>query len=127
MTAYLLLSGRVPFAANTVMDFVEEDVFKLVLEEQLDMESGDWATVSDGAKDFVRKLLTRNPMKRPTAIQALQHPWVREGGEAAASAESKLSSDVVRRLQMYGTFGALKKAALRKLAVEIADSDDPQV
>ena len=98
-----------------------------VLSEDLDLESGTWAQISDGAKDFVQQLLTRDQKKRPTAVQALQHPWVREGGAESASEESEISSDVVRRLQMYGTFGALKKAALRKLASKIARSDNPEV
>lgn len=99
----------------------------MVLENEIDFDSGSWATVSKGAKDFVKSLLQKDPRKRPTAIEALQHPWVREGGSGAANPEAKLSSTVVQRLQMYGTFGRLKKAALRRLAAKISRSDDPQV
>lgn len=60
-------------------------------------------------------------------MQALQNPWVREGGEASAKQEDTLSSDVVRRLQMFGTFNVLKKTLLRKLAGRISNSRDPQV
>ena len=31
----------------------------------------------------VQGLLTRNPRDRLTAAKALDHPWVREGGEAS--------------------------------------------
>ena len=31
--------------------------------------------VSQEARDFVMLLLTKNPNKRPSAIQALGHPW----------------------------------------------------
>jgi serine/threonine protein kinase len=34
-----------------------------------------WAPVSDEAKDLLRQLFTVDPMKRPTATQALQHAW----------------------------------------------------
>ena len=40
-------------------------------------------------------LLTRNPRDRMTAAQALDHPWVREGGEAS---EEPLDSTLVRLL-----------------------------
>eukprot|EP00951_Prasinocladus_malaysianus_P023548 scaffold200748_cov27-Prasinocladus_malaysianus.AAC.1 len=65
VTAYLLLCGHVPFAADDVRDFDEEAVLERVLSEDLDTESGDWTYVSDGAKDFVRSLLQRDPRKRP--------------------------------------------------------------
>jgi serine/threonine protein kinase len=32
--------------------------------------------VSKDAVDFVRALLNRDPLARPTAAQALQHPWI---------------------------------------------------
>ena len=37
-----------------------------------------WNAISDNAKDFIRKLLTYEQEKRPTAEQALQHPWIIE-------------------------------------------------
>ncbi|GJN91210.1 hypothetical protein Rhopal_004228-T1 [Rhodotorula paludigena] len=36
-----------------------------------------WETVSEEAKDFIRKLLTVNEDERPTAAEALDHPWLR--------------------------------------------------
>lgn len=33
--------------------------------------------LSDDGKDFVRKCLQRNPSHRPTAIQLLEHPFVK--------------------------------------------------
>ncbi|SCV69777.1 BQ2448_1171 [Microbotryum intermedium] len=36
-----------------------------------------WRSISAQAKDFVRKLLEVDPIKRMTAVQALQHPWLR--------------------------------------------------
>jgi serine/threonine protein kinase len=32
--------------------------------------------VSDSAKDFVSKLLVRDPQQRYTATRALEHPWI---------------------------------------------------
>ena len=32
--------------------------------------------MSDGAKDLIRQMLSRNPDDRPSAVQLLQHPWI---------------------------------------------------
>lgn len=38
----------------------------------------EWADVSDEAKDLVRKLLTYDPNKRPSALEAYNHPWIKK-------------------------------------------------
>jgi tRNA A-37 threonylcarbamoyl transferase component Bud32 len=35
-----------------------------------------WSTVSEELKDFISKLLVRNPEERMTASKALEHPWL---------------------------------------------------
>lgn len=35
-----------------------------------------WGEVSDGAKDLIGQMLSRNPDDRPSAVQLLQHPWI---------------------------------------------------
>ncbi len=35
-----------------------------------------WAGVSETARDFVRDCLTIDPTSRPTAAEALKHPWL---------------------------------------------------
>lgn len=42
----------------------------------MDFPSPEWDDISDPAKDFVRFLLRRNPDERPTASEAMKHPWV---------------------------------------------------
>ena len=37
-----------------------------------------WKKISSNAKDFIMSLLTPDPKKRPSAAQALKHPWIRE-------------------------------------------------
>jgi serine/threonine protein kinase len=35
-----------------------------------------WNNISDSAKDLITKLLTYDVETRPSAAQALQHPWI---------------------------------------------------
>ncbi|GLT91955.1 hypothetical protein SLE2022_098160 [Rubroshorea leprosula] len=70
---YTLLSGAPPFLAET-----EQGVFDEILKGKLDLESTPWPTISEGAKDLVRKMLTMDPKKRITAAKALEHPWLKQ-------------------------------------------------
>lgn len=37
-----------------------------------------WQSVSQAAKDFVTALLTHDKNVRPSAAEALKHPWITE-------------------------------------------------
>ena len=39
------------------------------------LDEDEWRDVSEEAKDLIRKMLSKDPAKRPTALQALRHPW----------------------------------------------------
>jgi calcium-dependent protein kinase len=65
--AYMLLSGLRPFQDQ---DATMRGRFFFI--------GGSWSNVSEGAKDFVRRLLTVNPGQRWTAAQALDHPWLKD-------------------------------------------------
>lgn len=43
---------------------------------QFDFPSPYWDDVSDMAKDLIKSLLVKDPKKRLTAEQLLEHPWV---------------------------------------------------
>jgi len=41
------------------------------LQGDIDFESSPWPSISDSAKDLIRKMLTQDPKKRITAAQVL--------------------------------------------------------
>ena len=70
-----------------------------ILGDQLDFGRSYWSGVSEEGRAFVGQLLERDPAKRPTAKQALQHPWLR--GHAGERPTGKpLSLSVVQRIQV---------------------------
>ncbi|KXZ41221.1 hypothetical protein GPECTOR_640g749 [Gonium pectorale] len=77
---YILLCGMPPFYAET-----EKDIFHAILSSELSFEAAPWPSISEAAKDVIRKMLERNPARRATAAEVLQHEWVRENGSAAAA------------------------------------------
>jgi len=42
-----------------------------ILEGDIDFESNPWPSISNSAKDLVRKMLTQDPKKRITSVQVL--------------------------------------------------------
>ena len=56
------------------------------------------------AKDLIEKLLTLDPDKRPTAADALQHPWLRSAAPrrsvSLAGAQANLAALAMRPLSL---------------------------
>jgi len=89
---YVLLSGRLPFAADS-----DADLFKLIMVGDLVWKSPQFDTVSAEAKDLIGKLIVVDPEQRWTAKQALEHPWI---VSKAGTAENKgLHSSMFDELQ----------------------------
>mmetsp|Transcript_23210 Transcript_23210/g.44303 ORF Transcript_23210/g.44303 Transcript_23210/m.44303 type:complete len:261 (+) Transcript_23210:1530-2312(+) len=84
------------------------------------MKSAPWPTISEGAKDCVRRLLKQNPKDRMTAMEALDHPWLREGGVAS---DDPIDDTVMKRLKSYSQMTKFKKAALQAIAANMTDSE----
>ncbi|CAI9780564.1 unnamed protein product [Fraxinus pennsylvanica] len=112
---YILLCGRRPF-----WDKTEDGIFKEVLRNKPDFRRKPWPSVSHAAKDFVKKLLVKDPRARLTAAQALSHPWVREGGEAS---EIPLDISVLNNMRQFVKYSLLKQFALRALASTLDEEE----
>eukprot|EP00915_Cephaloidophora_sp_WS-2016_P003215 GHVH01004335.1.p1 GENE.GHVH01004335.1~~GHVH01004335.1.p1 ORF type:complete len:385 (-),score=58.81 GHVH01004335.1:108-1262(-) len=68
---YMMLSGRPPFSAGT--DF---ETLALIKKAKLVFPEAKWSQTSDLARDFLGKLLVKNPARRMSAQEAIMHPWI---------------------------------------------------
>lgn len=104
---YILLCGSRPFWART-----ESGIFRAVLKAVPNFEEMPWPSLSSEAKDFVKRLLNKDPRKRMSAAQALSHPWIRNYNNA------KIPLDILsfRLMKTYMRSSPLRKAALRALS-----------
>ncbi|KAF8626428.1 hypothetical protein AX15_004882 [Amanita polypyramis BW_CC] len=68
---YVLLCGYAPFRSDTVSALVKETT-----EAKVDFHQTYWKNVSDLAKEFIKALLNPDPVKRLTAAEALNYPWL---------------------------------------------------
>ncbi|GMJ10324.1 calmodulin-domain protein kinase 9 [Hibiscus trionum] len=112
---YILLSGVPPFWAET-----EKGIFDAILEGELDFESDPWPSISDSAKDLVRRMLTQDPKKRITSSQVLEHPWIREGGSAP---DRPLDSAVLSRMKQFRRMNKLKQLAFKVIAENLSSEE----
>ncbi|KAG2631755.1 hypothetical protein PVAP13_2NG045100 [Panicum virgatum] len=112
---YILLSGVPPF-----WDETEQGIFDQVLKGELDFSSDPWPSISESAKDLVRKMLDRDPRKRLTAHEALRHPWVCVDGVAP---DKPLDPAVLTRLKQFSAMNKLKKMALRVIAENLSEDE----
>ncbi|KAG2315901.1 hypothetical protein Bca4012_066749 [Brassica carinata] len=106
--AYILLSGSRPFWART-----ESGIFRAVLKADPSFDEPPWPSLSFEAKDFVKRLLYKDPRKRMTASQALMHPWI-----AGCKKNMSIPFDILifRQIKAYLKSSSLRKAALMALS-----------
>lgn len=75
--AFTLLSGSSPFQNSLSFS----DLYARILSSEFYFPED--SVVSPEARDFVRRLLDPVPVRRPTAAEALQHPWITNKTTAA--------------------------------------------
>ena len=73
---YILLCGYPPFYGDN-----NQEILEMVRVGQFEFDGEEWDSVSNEAKDLIKKLIVR-PERRLTASEALQHPWMRHHGAA---------------------------------------------
>ncbi|KAL4447969.1 hypothetical protein ABPG75_005188 [Micractinium tetrahymenae] len=105
---YILLSGVPPFWGET-----EKQIFKAILEGNLDLQSDPWPNISADAKDCVKRMLEPSPARRATADEILQHPWMRENGVAS---DAPLDNVILRRMTTFAANNKLKRQAMKVIA-----------
>ncbi|XP_062024522.1 calcium-dependent protein kinase 29 [Rosa rugosa] len=112
---YILLSGVPPFWAET-----EKGIFDSIIEGKLDLHSAPWPSISDAAKDLIRKMLTMDPKKRITAAEVLEHQWMKKDGEAS---DKPIDSAVLIRMKQFRAMNKLKKLALKVIAETLSEEE----
>jgi len=76
---YIMLCGFPPFYDDSTAV-----LFKQIRKGDYSFPHPYWDEVSDAAKDLVSKVLVVDPTKRYSAQQCLDHPWIRNAGDATA-------------------------------------------
>ena len=119
--AYMALSGYMPFEADTDRETLELVINSKEEVARKDIFKGDaWASVSDDAIDFVSQLLSFEAFKRPSAKDALNHPWIQRVTQAQTEVRQKrdmsLTKIAMDNLFSFRAPTKLQQAALTYIA-----------
>lgn len=85
--------------------------------------SPEWDAISPAAKDLIRKLLSKNPRKRPTAAQALNHEWFHATLDSGSSRPRALTEHLRNSLRRFIGMNRLKQVALNVMAQQLTETD----
>ncbi|XP_023591612.1 death-associated protein kinase 1 [Trichechus manatus latirostris] len=97
---YILLSGASPFLGDT-----KQETLANVSAVNYEFEEEYFSNTSALAKDFIRRLLVKDPKKRMTIQDSLQHPWIKP--KDTQQALSRKASAV--NMEKFKKFAARKK------------------
>ncbi|KAL5727220.1 non-specific serine/threonine protein kinase [Ranunculus cassubicifolius] len=112
---YILLSGVPPFWGES-----EKGIFDAVLRGHIDFSSDPWPSISSSAKDLVKKMLRSDVKERISALDALNHPWIREDGDAS---DKPIDIAVLSRMKQFRAMNKLKKVALKVIAENLSEEE----
>ncbi|XP_067936648.1 uncharacterized protein [Watersipora subatra] len=68
---YVLVSGLSPFCGDD-----DADTICNILRIDFDFAAEEFDEVTAGCKDFIKKLLVKDPRKRMTALECMKHSWL---------------------------------------------------
>ncbi|CAM9623497.1 unnamed protein product, partial [Scytosiphon promiscuus] len=107
--AYLLLCGYPPFGGSSTAELKEQ-----IQHGTYQFHHDAWSSISGKAKNFIKRLLVRNPQERMSAAEAQHHPWLHNNDPHAK--ERNLSKQALANLVAFRKTNALKKLALELVA-----------
>ncbi|KAH9494793.1 hypothetical protein Btru_020630 [Bulinus truncatus] len=114
---YVLLSGLSPFMGES-----ESETLSNVTMARWDFSAEEFESISNEAKDFITKLLVKDPRKRISASDCLEHQWLRrsvkrEGNLLERSLSKKRLRKFVYRRKWQKAINAM--LALRRMDLNI--------
>ena len=91
---YLMLTGKHPFE---ITKDGKEDIFDIILSKDYDVTELDKSECSEEAKDIILKTLVKDPDKRLSTEECLNHPWIRKNITSRAGAITKKTMRILKR------------------------------
>ena len=105
MILYILLSGSPPFNGSD-----DKEILKKVKAGKFSFSEPIWKKRSPECKDLIEKLLTVDPKKRPTAIEALQHRWIKE--QVVVEFDEQMATQAFANLKNFRVEQKMQEAAI---------------
>ena len=104
---YYLITGTEPFKGNT-----SNQIFSRILYTEPDYSPSKFWNTSPVLLDFIKKCFSKDPLTRPTALEALQHPWFETIFKKIHSPKF-IGENIFYNISMTKKFSQLKRLIMR--------------
>ncbi len=115
---YVLIAREPPFKGVSV-----DEVFMKILNNRPNFNHSSFNKISSEGKDFIARLLEKDPTRRPSALEALYHSWFKKFGK-----EEKVGKDriklFVNNLKAYKNNYKLQQAAIAVIVHNMPSNED---
>jgi len=114
---YILLCGAPPFPGVS-----EREITYRIRVGKFNFDDPIWHSVSEVAKNLIKKMMEYNPSKRISASQALNHEWIANAKERPAN--SSLTSNTLIRLKKFKAQRQLQEAIWSYMVAQMSTKDE---
>lgn len=111
---YALITSRLPF--NAIND---EEILLSISSGKYELDAPEFSRFSPLAKELVQNLLTFDPAERPSALEAIQHPWF-----SAYLSDEFIPKPHVRRVKRFNQNWNIGKEIFKFFVREIVSAND---
>jgi calcium-dependent protein kinase len=110
---YVLLCGYPPFGGAN-----DDQILKKISVGRFSFPSPEWDFISFEAKDLISKMLSFESERRPSAREALNHPWLHNA--SASAIDGALARGIFSKMQTFRYEQKLQKATYTFIANQLA-------
>ena len=115
---YILLCGYPPFNGET-----DDEIYEAVLSGKFQCPEEDWGQVSQDAKDLIKKMLTKDPKKRISALYSMQDVWFKKN-EEKSEYDKKLAKKVLNNMKKFKKHRILEKTIISFIINQLVKKDE---
>ena len=115
--AYYLITGTEPFKGNT-----SNQIFSRILYTEPDYSPSKFWNTSPALLDFLKKCFSKDPNLRPTAKEALSHPWF-ENIFKRIHAPKFIGENIFYNISTTKKFSQLKRLIMRYVVYNMGHTE----
>ena len=115
---YILLCGYPPFNGET-----DDEIYEAILSGKFQFPEEDWDQVSQDAKDLIKKMLTKDPKKRISALYSMQDVWFKKN-EEKSEYDKKLAKKVLNNMKKFKKHRILEKTIISFIINQLVKKDE---
>jgi len=117
---YILLSGRPPFYGKN-----QKAIMSSIVQDDLKFDPEEWTNISQEAKDLVTGMLRKDPKKRITVSNVLNHPWIASNASEEAP-EKPIVTQSLNNLSKFRAQSKLEKSILTFISSQVVSNEEKE-